>query len=96
MAGDGADRSSRHRPPGARTARKPASDMHRPAWLSAVTAALPAPVWGSCMSRYPTELIVSRMATTPKVSMNAGWWCHAVLGCPGGSSRLGGETGRAG
>ncbi len=63
------------------------------AWLSAVTAALPGPVWGSCMSRYPTELIVSMMATTPKVSMNAGWWCHAVLGCPGGSSRLGGETG---
>ena len=63
------------------------------AWLSAVTAALPGPVWGSCMSRYPTELIVSMMATTPKVSMNAGWWCHAVLGCPGGSSGLGGETG---
>ena len=52
----------------------------RAAWLSAVTAALPGPVWGSCMSRYPTELIVSMMATTPNISMNAGWWCHADLG----------------
>ena len=47
---------------------------------------------GSCINRYPTELMVSMVATTPKASMKAGWRFQAGLGGPGGSSGLAGGT----